>query len=772
MNTYQCLNAPKLCATAVAFAFTIIHAQAETIAVKPETVIVTTTNPSSLPAYIPTTLEGITAGEIADKINATDAQDALKYFPSLLVRKRYIGDFDHAVLASRTSGTGNSARSLVYADGILLSNLLGNGASFTPRWGLVAAEEIERVDVLYGPFSAAYPGNSVGAVVDYITRMPKKLTASVKASVFTQRYQQYGTDERYSGNQLNATLGNRHGQFAWWVSLNRLDSAGHPIAFSTKLVSQGITGAAGVPVMGAINDTNPRNQRWVITGATNQIDTIQDNAKVKFSYDISPSMRASYVFGYWGNEAKRDSTSYLRDQAGLPVYAGNVNIDGRQYNIAANEISLSRQEMAHTIHGVTLKTNSRGVFDFTFAGSIYSYDRDLTRAPAAANARPLADAQASGAGRITDQGGTGWNTLAVKAVWRPLGEAHLIDFGFSRDAHKLRNLISDTPDWLNGGAAQRASAFQGNTELRSLYAQDTMRLNDAWRATLGLRTEVWRASNGAISNALTTQFLGTRRESDVSPKFALSLQAHPDWVLKASLARAVRYPTVSELYQGSISTNVIINNDPTLRAEKSWTTELTAERDLGNWQGVIGAGVLRTTLFAEATKDALYSQTNVAVFPNITNIQNVDVIKTRGLELSLQTTDFITRGVDVTASYTFADSVITKNDKFLASVDKWQPRVPRHRANLLISWRVNEALITTFGVRHSGKQYGTLDNIDPNGDTYTGVSKFSVADIRLTYKWDKHFTLAAGIDNVNNQKYWAFHPYPQRTYMADVKWIY
>jgi iron complex outermembrane recepter protein len=150
----------------------------------------------------------------------------------------------------------------------------------------------------------------------------------------------------------------------------------------------------------------------------------------------------------------------------------------------------------------------------------------------------------------------------------------------------------------------------------------------------------------------------------------------------------------------------------------------------------------------------------------------VDVIKTRGLELSLQTTDFITRGVDVTASYTFADSVITKNDKFLASVDKWQPRVPRHRANLLISWRVNEALITTFGVRHSGKQYGTLDNIDPNGDTYTGVSKFSVADIRLTYKWDKHFTLAAGIDNVNNQKYWAFHPYPQRTYMADVKWIY
>ena len=58
-------------------------------------------------------------------INATDSEDALKYFPSLLVRKRYIGDYNHAVLASRASGTGNSARSLVYADGILLSQLAG-----------------------------------------------------------------------------------------------------------------------------------------------------------------------------------------------------------------------------------------------------------------------------------------------------------------------------------------------------------------------------------------------------------------------------------------------------------------------------------------------------------------------------------------------------------------------------------------------------------------------------------------------------------------------
>jgi iron complex outermembrane receptor protein len=93
------------------------------------TVTVTSGQPTSLPSQIPTTMEGVTGRQVEETVNATDSEDALKYFPSLLVRKRYVGDYNHAVLSSRASGTGNSARSAVYADGILLSNYLGNGAT-------------------------------------------------------------------------------------------------------------------------------------------------------------------------------------------------------------------------------------------------------------------------------------------------------------------------------------------------------------------------------------------------------------------------------------------------------------------------------------------------------------------------------------------------------------------------------------------------------------------------------------------------------------------
>ena len=57
--------------------------------------------PSSLPTQIPTTIEGITRTQMEQTINATDSEDVLKYFPSLVVRRRYIGDYNHAVLSSK-----------------------------------------------------------------------------------------------------------------------------------------------------------------------------------------------------------------------------------------------------------------------------------------------------------------------------------------------------------------------------------------------------------------------------------------------------------------------------------------------------------------------------------------------------------------------------------------------------------------------------------------------------------------------------------------------
>ena len=723
------------------------------------TVVVTGNRPTSLPTQIPTTIEGITAAEIARTINATDAEDALKYLPSLLVRKRYIGDYNHAVLSTRASGTGNSARSAVYADGILLSNYLGNGATFAPRWGMVTPSEIERVDVLYGPFSAAYGGNSVGAVVDYVTRMPRRFEAHAKFSLSHQPFRLYNTRDNFDGRQGSVSLGNRQGAWSWFIDLSRNDSDGQPQTFVTRLPSAGTVTSNPDSVSGAVPGQDRNYRDWLILGTATQYHTVQDHLKAKLAYDFSPTVRATYVLGVWQNESEGRPASYLRNGTGQPVYSGPVTIGGRSYTLGQTDFNVSNEELRHLMHGLSVKSNTKGVFDWELAASLYDYDQDELRAATTA----VPGALSGGAGRIVDGSGTGWNTFAAKGIWRP-GAGHIVEFGYQREAYALASIERATSNWIDGAPGARNSAFGGHTRTQALYGQDTWRFAPDWKAVLGLRLERWEARDGRTSNATTTVTHGERRENYASPKAALAWQVTPDWTLKASLGRAVRMPTVSELYQGGVNgAGVLINNDPDLAPERSWTGELTAEHKLET-------GSLRLTAFGERTKDALYSQTNVLVTPNVTNVQNVGRIYTQGIEVAYGATDVFRPGLDLNASLTWTDSTIERNDKFPASVGKRQPRIPEWRATGVATYRFTDRLALTLAARYSGEQFSTLDNSDPNGFAYQGASKYFTADLRATYRLSRQWSVALGIDNLNNYRYWNFHPYPQRTWLAEVKY--
>lgn len=169
---------------------------------------------------LPQTDESTTAAKIMETVNVVDTEDAVKYMPSLFVRKRNYGD-TQPVLATRTWGVNSSARSLVYADGVLLTALIANdNNNGAPRWGMVAPEEIERIDVLYGPFSAAYSGNSMGAVMEIATRMPEKFEATFSQTFADQMYSRYDTTQNFPTSQSSALVGNRIGEFSFWLSVN------------------------------------------------------------------------------------------------------------------------------------------------------------------------------------------------------------------------------------------------------------------------------------------------------------------------------------------------------------------------------------------------------------------------------------------------------------------------------------------------------------------------------------------------------------------------
>ena len=737
-------------------------------------VVVTSGQPSSLPTHIPTTMESVTAHQIAETINATDSEDALKYLPSLSVRKRFAGDYNHAVLASRASGSQNAARSAVYADGMPLSNFVGNDKFYAPRWGMVAPEEIERVDVMYGPFSAAYPGNSVGAVVDYVTRMPKQFEAHMKVGAFKQNFDAYNTQDRFGGQNASATLGSKAGDWSYWFHLSRQDVNAQPMGFVTAAP---VTGkAAGTAVSGVAAASDVYGNPSAVLGTTTQYHTVQDHAKLKLAYDFSSTMRATYTFGYWQNNSDGNPASYLTTAAGAPVYVGSgansvVEQGGKQYVLSNAAFSASRENLTHAMHGFSLKTNTQDVFDWEILTSLYDYQQDLNRSSSSNTAATLYAGTA--AGKITDYGGTGWNNLALKGTWRPEGTkgAHMVDFGYQQDHYKLKIVQNSTATthWETA-AASGASLSQsvGQSQLQSLYAQDAWKFAPLWKTVLGLRAEQWRTDSGlAFASAVGTAVnYPSRVENYLSPKAAISHLWASDVMLKASTGRAVRMPTVHEMYGSTTAAaNVSYANNPNLLPEKSLTTELSAEKDLGH-------GLLRVTAFFEHTKDGIVSQSSLVSGSTTvaTNIQNIHLIKSQGVEVAYAGNNVFTRGLDVSSSLTYVESLIKDNPAAPDTVNKQQIRVPVWRANALANYHWSDQLSTSMGARYAGRQYGQLNNSDINGYAYTGNSKLFVVDVRVLYRVDKQWSVAGGMDNLNNYRYWNYHQYPMRTYFGELKY--
>ena len=198
-------------------------------------------NQAAIP--LPQESYSITAKQIDETINLKDPEDAVKYMPSLFVRKRNDGD-NQAVLATRSWGLSSSARTLIYYDDLLVSALIGNNNSgASPQWNLVSPEAIARIDFLNGPFAAAYPGNSIGGVLLITSKMPDHAFATAKETVSVMPWNQYGTKDTYVSSQTSAAAGNREGALSWLVTANYQDSYQQPLTYTTNgSIPAGTTG--------------------------------------------------------------------------------------------------------------------------------------------------------------------------------------------------------------------------------------------------------------------------------------------------------------------------------------------------------------------------------------------------------------------------------------------------------------------------------------------------------------------------------------------------
>ncbi len=116
MRKYIARTALSAVAAAGHFAAPAFATEAAADTTTNQDILVTALKQTQTIENAPVTHVTIDGDAIRTTVNAVNVEDTLKYLPSLVVRKRHIGD-TQAPLATRTSGLGASARSLIYADG-------------------------------------------------------------------------------------------------------------------------------------------------------------------------------------------------------------------------------------------------------------------------------------------------------------------------------------------------------------------------------------------------------------------------------------------------------------------------------------------------------------------------------------------------------------------------------------------------------------------------------------------------------------------------------
>ncbi|MGA8172792.1 MAG: TonB-dependent receptor, partial [Methylocystis sp.] len=746
--------------------------------------------------------------EIDQTVNVMTSAEAIQNMPSTLVRERFIGD-RNAVIEGRINNPQDSARTALYADGVLLSNYLGNSFAYPPRWNMVAPVEIERVDVMQGPFSALYGGNSESGVYTISTRMPEHFEFHAEGNSSAQFFTWFQDKETDIAGHMSVAVGDRMEKFSYWLIYDRLDAQGQAQTFSQNQFSPTCTAGKCLSAVGGVFSPyvaggtapngfpTPGGTLGDIAGSAGADHSEQHFGKVKLAYDFSPTARLSWQTGFWSLVDNTFVQPYQYTTSGVPLYGlgSGVKInDGPFGSYGLGALNPTHSNSSHLMNTLEFKTDSKGVFDMDLVGTQYNFLRDYTNTYSQYGIVPTGATSTGlpifGAGAINptgsnvNQGGNFWRTFDARFIYRPEWDffgKHILSFGMSDWLYSLNSVQTNTDVATANYYYDIQTVNYGKTNTKSTYVQDEWKFLPQWRLTLGARGDWWKAfdgSNDSLGNVIKASpdplvTYAAVYKGAFSPKGALEYQVTPDFLVRGSIDRSYRFPTVAEMFQAISTSNTVTMNNPNLQPEATTYYDLSAEYHWHNaFDGKVGMITPRLSLFNADSWNYIYSQSNTIGATTLSQTLNIDKVNFHGIEGVLSANDIYWHGLGVTASATFTDAKILGDSLAPWFIGNQVPRIPRIRLHGTISYAPTNTFSVAATMRFATGSFVSLANTDFSHDTYGSTdSSYLVFDAKAQYKFAQNWTATAGINNIGNNKALVNpNPYPERTYFLGVKY--
>lgn len=703
-------------------------------------------------------LQRLTPQDLASATIVT-SEDLVKYEPGVIVRRRFVGDAN-GTLGLRGANMFQTSRSLVFADGVPLHYHLQSRWDGAPRWSMIAASEIARVDVLYGPFAAEYSGSAMGGVILMESAIPQQREIHFDSMAFVQDFSAYGFDDALRGHKTFLSLGDKFGDTSVYLSWNRLQNDAQPQTFY-------FGGAPGKgeaqSVTGAIAGNNERSQRGMWFGDTGVIGNRTDNLKLKLGHAFD-DWDALLNLAWEGRDTQASPNNYLRDATGAPVWSGTLQQDGQRFSVPASRFGVGEGERESLSAGLRLKGS---VGDIALESNLNWFG--VLRDEYAQSARHPQDPAWTPAGQLTRFGNTGWRTAELKASMDIAAVDGLqLVTGLRHEDFELARDVYASNDYRRGSRTRYSDRSGGSTAIDAVFAQLRWDLSERWDAGFGLRHERWSSQDGYYGKdqvqtpAFDLVQLPARSASKTSPKFSLGFAPDDVWSLRYSAARAWRFPIVEELFSQYQAYNAVNQANPQLAPENGIHHNLGITRSLAD-------GELQLNLFQERVRDVIEAQaTTLPGGLSLRTFLPVGEVRTRGAELTFNRNDLLLAGLDLRFNLAWTDARIMRNAPDPALVGKQYPRMPRLRANLLLNYRLSRTLDVGTGIRHASDSYGLLDNSDREQGVYGAQDGYTFVNLKANWKASDTLQLGLGIENLFNDVAYVAHPWPARTLFLEL----
>ncbi|CAB5512857.1 putative TonB-dependent receptor BfrD [Achromobacter anxifer] len=588
---------------------------------------------------------------------------------------------------------------------------------------------LEQVEVIKGPDSVYSGRGGAGGSINMVSKTPK-------VTDFTEATAQIGTDSNYRATiDSNWRLADK-AAFRLNVMGNKGDAPGRDDAvnFERWGVAPSLTLGVGTPTRITLSyyhyqdDSMPdysmpydpktgqpvtetmgvsRKNFYGLKGR-DFMNTRDDVATVDFQHDFSDRLQL------------RNVTRYGR---GTNDFAA-TNPDDSKGNIPNGLVYRALKSGYYVTKSFANQTNLTGEFD---TGSLkHSFDLgfEYSNIKQDKDSYTETGVPAGTSGCVTGTA-NGKNTYANPALCASLWDP---DPGTYYPGHLQRN----------GNPARY------NTDTVALYGFDTIKFNEQWQASLGLRWDNYRTSGSNIAKgrndpASTPAFYSTSREDNLfNYQVGVAYKPVPNGTIYATYGTS---STPSAIASSAISDAVSVTNQ-SLEPEKSRTVELGTK-----WQVFDD----RLTVSAAAFQD-IRKNTSVAV--SATETAQVGEAKVRGIELGFSGS--ITPKWNVFGGYTFMNSEMTKGAYNSGAVGQDLPNTPRNAFSLWTTYKVLPKLTVGGGAYYVDKVYGNSDSTKNADGTPKArwVPSYWRFDAMAAYEFNEHMSAQLNVLNIFDETYY------------------